>query len=131
MSHFTRIKTSLKDKLVLTDALHNLGYEVTEGGTVKGRQGVRAVDLSIRTRDGNGIGFVRDAQGCYNLVADFWGIGKGDQKILSELDGTLARIQQEYAERTILEKTKNEGFSIVERCEEEDGTIRIVVRRWT
>jgi hypothetical protein len=64
-------------------------------------------------------------------VADFWGIGKGDQKILSELDGTLARIQQEYAERTILEKTKNEGFSIVERCEEEDGTIRIVVRRWT
>jgi hypothetical protein len=131
MSHFTRIKTSLKDKLVLTDALHNLGYEVTEGGTVKGRQGVRAVDLSIRTRDGNGIGFVRDAQGCYNLVADFWGIGKGDQKILSELDGTLARIQQEYAERTILEKTKNEGFSIVERREEEDGTIRIVVRRWT
>jgi hypothetical protein len=131
MSHFTRIKTSLKDKVVLTDALHNLGYEVTEGGTVKGRQGVRAVDLSIRTRDGNGIGFVRDAQGCYNLVADFWGIGKGDQKILSELDGTLARIQQEYAERTILEKTKNEGFSIVERREEEDGTIRIVVRRWT
>jgi hypothetical protein len=131
VSHFTRIKTSLKDKVVLTDAMHNLGYEVTEGGTVKGRQGVRAVDLSIRTRDGNGIGFVRDAQGCYNLVADFWGIGKGDQKILSELDGTLARIQQEYAERTILEKTKNEGFSIVERREEEDGTIRIVVRRWT
>lgn len=131
MSHFTRIKTSLKDKVVLTDALHNLGYEVTDGGTVKGRQGVRAVDLSIRTRDGNGIGFVRDAEGCYNLVADFWGIGKGDQKILSELDGTLARIQREYAERTVIEKTKNEGFSIVERREEEDGTIRIVVRRWT
>ncbi|MCE5297398.1 MAG: DUF1257 domain-containing protein [Methanoregulaceae archaeon] len=131
MSHFTRIKTTLKDKSMLTDALHTLGYEVTQGGSIRGRQGVRAVDLLIRTKDGNGIGFVRDAQGCYNLVADWWGIGRGDHKILSELDGTLSRIQREYAERTILEKTKNDGFSVVERREEPDGSIRIVVRRWT
>jgi hypothetical protein len=130
MSHFSRIKTALRDREVLTASLKELGYEVIVGGAVKGRQGLRQVDLSIRTKDGNGIGFIMDNDGCYTLIADWYGVGRKDQKILSRLNNTLARVQRRYAERLVLDKTEQQGFSVVERHEEPDGTIRIVVRRW-
>jgi hypothetical protein len=131
MSHFSRIKTVLRDRALLTMSLEELGYEVIEGGTVKGRQGLREVDLSIRTKDGNGIGFTMDHDGSYTLIADWYGIGRRDQKILSRLNDTLAKVQRNYAERIALQKAEQQGFSVVERTEEPDGSIRIVVRRWT
>ncbi len=131
MSHFSRVRTALKDREVLTTCLEELGYEVTEGGTIRSRDGVRDVDLSIRTANGNGIGFVKGADGSYNLVADWWGMGRKDRQILDRMNGTLAKVQRRYAERLIHERIENEGFSLVERREEEDGSIRIVVRRWT
>ncbi len=131
MSHFSRVRTALKDREVLIACLEELGYEVTEGGTIRSREGVREVDLSIRTANGNGIGFVKDSDGCYNLVADWWRMGRNDRRILDRMNGTLAKVQRSYAERIIRDRIENEGFSLVERREEEDGSIRIVVRRWT
>jgi hypothetical protein len=131
VSHFSRVRTALRDREVLTASLRELGYEVAERGTIRSRDGVREVDLSISTKNGNGIGFVKDGDGCYNLVADWWGMGRKDRQILDRLNGTLARVQRNYAERMIREQTEKEGFSLVERREEEDGSIRIMVRRWT
>jgi hypothetical protein len=130
VSHFSRIKTALRDRELLTATLEELGYEVIEGGTVKGRQGLRQVDLSVRTRSGNGIGFIRDPDGSYTLVADWYGIGRKDQKILERVKSTISKVQRRYAERIVLAKTGEQGFSLVERNEEPDGTIRILVRRW-
>jgi hypothetical protein len=131
VSHFSRVRTALRDREVLTTCLEELGYEVSEGGTIRSRDGVREVDLSVRTANGNGIGFVKDAGGCYTLVADWWGMRGRDRRILDRMNGTLARVQRRYAERMIRDHIENEGFSLVERREEEDGSIRIVVRRWT
>jgi hypothetical protein len=131
VSHFSRVRTTLRDREVLTASLEELGYEVTEGGTIRSRDGVREIDLSISTKNGNGIGFVKDGDGCYNLVADWWGMGRKDRQILDRMAGTLARVQRTYAERMIREQTEKEGFSLVERREDEDGSIRIMVRRWT
>jgi hypothetical protein len=131
MSHFSRIKTALRDRGLLTTSLEELGYEVVEGGTIKGRRGLRQVDLSVRTRDGNGIGFVQDGDGCYTIVADWYGVGWKDRRIISRLDTTLALVQKRYAERLVVEKAEEQGFSVAERTEEPDGTIRIIVRRWT
>ncbi len=130
ISHFSRIKTALRDQVLLTESLQELGYEVKEGGTIRGRQGVRQVDLSVSTRNGNGIGFIRSDDGTYTLVADWYGIGKKDKMIIENLNQTLARVQGRYAERLIVKKAEEQGFSVIERCEETDGTIRIVVRRW-
>ncbi|MBC8231068.1 DUF1257 domain-containing protein [bacterium] len=32
--------------------------------------------------------------------------------------------------KTILEQTQKQGFNVVEQKQEEDGAIRLVVRRW-
>jgi hypothetical protein len=74
---------------------------------------------------------VKDADGCYNLVADWWGMGGKERRILDRMAGTLAKVQRNYAEHMIREQIENEGFSLVERKEQDDGSIRIVVRRWT
>jgi hypothetical protein len=124
------MKTNLRDGLLLTATLEELGYEVIEGGLIKGRRGLRRVDLSVRTKNGNGMGFVKDSDGCYTLIADWQGAGWKDKKILSRLDETLALVQRRYAERLVLEKAGDQGFSVVDRIEQPDGTIRIVVRRW-
>lgn len=125
------MKTALRDRCLLTATLEELGYEVVEGGMIKGRRGLRQVDLSVRTKNGNGIGFVKDGDGCYTLIADWHGAGWKDKKILSRLDDTLALVQRRYAERLVLDKARDQGFSVADRTEEPDGTIRIVVRRWT
>ncbi len=130
MSHFSRIKTALRDRGLLTTSLRELGYEVIDGGTIKGRRGLRQVDISVRTRDGNGIGFVQDSDGCYTIVADWHGVGRKDRKIVSRLESTLALVQQRYAEHLVLKSAEEQGFSVAERTEEPDGTIRIIVRRW-
>lgn len=130
ISHFSRIKTEIRDQDLLIESLQELGYEVQEGGAIRGRQGLRQVDLSVSTRNGNGIGFIRSDDGTFTLVADWYGIGRKDTKIAESLSRTLERVQNRYAERLIVKKTEEQGFSVVERCEESDGSIRIVVRRW-
>jgi hypothetical protein len=40
-------------------------------------------------------------------------------------------IQKEYAKKMVLEQTARDGFEVVSETEEQDGTVRIVVRRWT
>ncbi len=127
MSHFSRVKTSLKNREHLQTALRQLGYTVTEGGMIRGYQGQKSVEFSIQGSKGYGIGFVKNPEGTYDMVADWWGVKGATQERISQ---ELHRIQQEYALQTVLTQTEKEGYSIVENVRDEKGTIRIVVRRW-
>ena len=66
------------------------------------------------------------------MVADWYGVsGKGQKKIAEELKQQAETIQKEYAKKMVLEQTAKDGFELVSQTEEQDGTVRIVVRRWT
>jgi len=65
------------------------------------------------------------------MVADWWGVkGAGERKITQELEQQAGRIQKEYAKKMVLEQAAKDGFDVVSQTEEQDGTLRIVVRRW-
>ena len=130
MSHFSKVKTAFKDQSLLAQCLEEMGYQVETGGTIRGYHGVQQVDLSVTGRDGYGVGFVRNGDGCYDLLADSWGVKGADKKILDSLRRNYPRIQQEYARRTVREQAEREGYTMVEEVEQEDGSVRIVVRRW-
>ena len=67
----------------------------------------------------------------YDLVADWWGVsGKGEQKVVEELKRQAGTIQQEYAKRIVLDQARKEGFELVSERNENDGTVKLVVRRW-
>jgi hypothetical protein len=73
MSHFSTIKTELRDRGALIEALRDLGHQPSEGERpVRGYRGQTVIaDLAIAQPEGTDIGFRwNGATGSYELVAD-------------------------------------------------------------
>jgi hypothetical protein len=131
MSHFSRIRTTFRHREALIQCMQGLGYTVETDTTINGYHGRHNVDIAVRKSGGYGLGFVKNPDGTYDLVADWWGVsGKGEMKIAAELKRQAETIQKEYAKKMVLEQTAADGFELVSETEENDGTVRIVVRRW-
>ncbi|MEL6402123.1 MAG: DUF1257 domain-containing protein [Cyanobacteria bacterium J06626_4] len=126
MSHFSHIKTRLRNLKVLQLALTDLDIEWQPGpAQVRGYQGQTcSVDLVIAQTNQHDIGFAWNGQE-YALVSDlqFW------QQPLS-VDGFLQLITQRYAYHTVLQETAQQGFEVAEQQQREDGSIRLLVQRW-
>jgi hypothetical protein len=89
------------------------------------------VDIAATTKQGFGIGFVRNNDGNFDMVADWWGVkARSQTKMVEELRAQAGAIQKEYAKMLVLEQTVKDGFEVISQTEEKDGTVRIVVRRW-
>ena len=128
MSHFSTVKTELRDQQLLVEALHELGYSPNSTPqSVRGYQGQTiTADVSISQSNGSDIGFrLNPSNGNYELVTDlqFW-----SQPI--PVERFLALLHQRYALRTLLSATANEGFQVSAQVEKNDGTIELVVTRW-
>jgi hypothetical protein len=129
MSHFSTIKTELRDRQALLAAIGDLGHTASEGERpVRGYRGqVVTADLAIAQDNGADIGFRwSETSGCYELVTDLdlW-------QQPQPLERFLARLTQRYALRTILTATAREGFEVSEQSDRLDGAIELVVTRWS
>jgi hypothetical protein len=128
MSHFSTVRTELRDRQALVDALIDLGHPPLEGShPVRGYRGQTiTADLAIPQADGADIGFRwNPANGSYELVADLelW-------KQPIPVDRFLAKLNQRYALRTILAASADEGFLVSEQTTQRDGSIDLVITRW-
>lgn len=131
MSHYSRVKTEFHNREALIACLKNLGHEVVTNTVIKGHHGEHAVDIAVTGTRGYGIGFVRGADGTYDMVADWWGVsGTSEQKIAQDLKSQADHIQRAYARKMVLDQAASDGFEVISQSEDEDGTLRIVVRRW-
>jgi hypothetical protein len=130
MSHFSRLKTRFKNREMLLQCLKEMGYETLEHSMIQGYEGMHEVDIAIKTGKEYGIGFIHTDEGTYDMVADWWNVKGSDRKVAERLGKRMADVQREYAVRTVLEQTSKEGYSVMEKQEQEDGSVRIVVRRW-
>jgi len=131
VSHFSRIRTKFRHRQALVECLQGLGYSVETDTTVKGYHGHHDVEIAARNSGGYGIGFVKNTDGTYDMVADLWGAGsRTHTKMTAELDAQAGLIQKAYAKKMVLEQARADGFDVVSQVEEKDGTLRIVVRRW-
>ena len=128
MSHFSSVKTQLRKREPLIQALHNLGFIPQEGDQlVRGYRGqtVKA-ELSVEMPKGGDIGFRwNENSQAYELVTD---LDLWKQEI--PIDRFLAKLTQQYALTTVLESTAEEGFEVAERKNNLDGSIELVVTRW-
>jgi Protein of unknown function (DUF1257) len=131
MSHFSRIRTKFRHRQALVECLTSLGYSVETDTTVKGYHDQHDVEIAARKSGEYGIGFVKNPDGTFDMVADLWGAGNRTQaKMAEELDAQSGIIQKAYAKKMVLEQARADGFDVVSQVEEKDGTLRIVVRRW-
>jgi len=112
------------DKKYLLCALKDLGLPVEEGDLeVRGFAGQNVkVDIRVPLRMSYDIGF-RKVDGRYEIVADWFGV-RGVKK--NELPGQL---MQRYAYHAALDKLEEQGFSLVEEENQQEGRIHLVLRR--
>jgi len=128
MSHFSTIKTQLKDAEPLIKALNNLGYIINqEEKFVKGYRGkFTAVDISMNLPGETKVGFKWDNNSnAYELVTDLdlW-------KFELPVERFISKVTQMYAYETIISKTKDDGYQIVEQKNQNDGSIELVLTKW-
>ena len=128
MSHFSTIKTQLKNSEPLIKALNNLGYMINqEEKFVKGYRGkYTAVDISMNLPGETKVGFKWDNNSnSYELVTDLdlW-------KFELPVERFISKVTQMYAYETIISKTKEDGYQIVEQKNQNDGSIELVLTKW-
>ena len=128
MSHFSTIKTQLKDAESLIKALNTLGYIINqEEKFVKGYRGkFTAVDISMNLPGDTKVGFKWDNNSnAYELVTDLdlW-------KFELPVERFISKVTQMYAYETIISKTKEDGYQIVEQKNKNDGSIELVLTKW-
>ncbi len=127
MSHFSQIKTQIRNLVSLEAALTDLGIEWKPGSRmVRGYRGqTRNAEITIEQDNGYDLGFSWNGTE-YELVADlqYW------QQPLS-VDGFLRQVTQRYAYHTVVKETARQGFQVSEQQQNEDGSIRLLVQRWS
>ena len=128
MSHFSTIKTQLREAEPLIKALTQLGYEINqEEKFVKGYKGqFTAVDISMDLPGETKVGFKWDNNSnAYELVTDLdlW-------KFNLPVERFISKVTQMYAYQTIISKTVEEGYQIVEEKNQNDGSIELVLTKW-
>jgi len=127
MSHFSNIKTQIRNLGALQSALTDMGIDWKEGPcNVRGYQGqTRSAEVAIAQVNDYDIGFSWNGQE-YELVADlqYW------QQPLT-VEGFLRKVSQGYAYATVKQETAKQGFQVAEEQKNEDGSIRLVLQRWS
>jgi hypothetical protein len=122
MSHFTRVRTQLRNIETVKQALEDLGYAVTEG-SVRGYQGhLENADLVVNTGSSYDLGFRKEGENVV-MVADFWGLRINREQFVKQLS-------QRYAYLTVMEQAQSQGWQSVTEEVQTDGSIRLVMQRW-
>ncbi|GET35605.1 DUF1257 domain-containing protein [Microseira wollei] len=136
MSHFTAIKTQIRDLNALVKALEDIGFkdklEIHE--TAQGLYGFQddlrpeTAEVIIRRKylgaASNDIGFKKQEDDTYEAVISSYDRAYNyGQQWVNELT-------QRYGYHTLMATAPAQGFTIEEEETLADGTIRVVVGRW-
>ena len=128
MSHFSTIKTKIKHKPQLIEALELLQYNVTEDQELKvtGAHGIKHEVVTADLAIGSDVGFrLNPMTNEYELVAD---LETWNQPI--SVERFLDKVNQQYARMTIHNQVKKMGFQVEEEWEMDDNSIELTVTRW-
>ena len=134
MSHFTSVKTKIKDLVCLQRALKDLGYAYSEASEeqlvrVLGYQGETTdAKMSIHASKTYDVGVQLTADGTYQFVADWWGVETTRGVTEEEF---IQKLTQRYSYHKVMAEIKKRGFTIETEEQKEDETIQVRVRTWS
>ena len=73
------------------------------------------------------VGVVANEHGTYDLVADWWGVETTNGTSEAEFKDL---VNQKYQYHNVKMACEEKGYAFEEEVNEEDGSIRLVVRKW-
>jgi len=125
MSHFSTIKTKIKNKPELIEALQLLQYDVQEDQELVNPLNHQHEKVKVDVSIGNDIGFRLNNNGEYELVADIqtWKDPVPPKRFVE-------KVTQQYARMTVHNSVKELGFKVDEEWEMDDNSIELTVSRW-
>jgi Protein of unknown function (DUF1257) len=135
MSHYTTVRTTLRDADVLAEALKEVGFAMVEVNDTPqplrgfaGRTGAARAELIVRRQDAAGasadIGFARSPDGSFAAVMDSMDLGRYGAQ-------WLRRLTQAYGHMAALRYALAHGYEVLTDESEHDGTRRLTLRRFT
>ena len=125
MSHFSTIKTTIKNKPELVEALELLQYNVVQDVKLENPLDHEHKEWQVDVAIGNDIGFRLNKEGVYELVADIqtWKDPVPPKRFIE-------KVTQQYARMTIHNTIKDMGFAVQEEWEMDDNSIELTVTKW-
>ena len=125
MSHFSTIKTKIKHKPELIEALELLQYNVVQDVKLENPLDHEHKQWQVDVAIGDDVGFKLNKDGVYELVADIqtWKDPIPPERFLD-------KVTQQYARMTVHNTVKEMGFQVEEEWEMDDNSIELTVTRW-
>lgn len=126
MSHFVRIRTQIREREHLVQALRDLHYEFQEGEelVVRGYSGNRErAEVVVNTGCEYDIGFQRKAEE-YECVADWWGVQRGSS---IRQETFIQEVNRQYAYNLIRDQIREQNLILEEEEEQENGDVVLVL----
>ncbi len=132
MSHFTKCEMKITNLVALKRALEDLKlkFSSTEAGQevqVRGWKGQKTnaeIAIDMGKYD---IGVVKNENGTYDLVADWWGVETTQGSTEKEFSEQL---NQRYAYQRVMLACEQNGYQMEEQKDEENGQIKLVMKKW-
>jgi len=129
MSHFTTIKTKIKERPYLIEALELMGHDVQENQQLVISNPSHAEDHPVVHAEvaiSNDIGFrYNEETQAYDLYSDHdtWSLDVPAPRFVD-------KVTQQYARMTIYSTVKEMGFQVQEEWEMDDNSIEVTVNTW-
>jgi len=122
MSHFTTIQTHLKDIEALKAACAELELTLEEKGEARGYGDNRYPgDYIIKLKGPYDIAVVREANGTYGLITDWW-----EGHVEREVGPKFGRLLQLYGVHKVMREASTRSYA-VQRQKLDNGTIKLVI----
>lgn len=132
MSHFTKCDLKITNLVALKKALADLNHTFAEaqegvGVSVRGYKG-QTMNAEVSIDMGKyDVGVVKQQDGTYELVADWWGIettrGTTEAEFVEELN-------QRYAYQRVVMACEEQGYAMEQETNEETGAISLTMKKW-
>lgn len=122
MSHFTTIKTEIKDIEALRAACAEMGLSLAENAEARGYGSNRTrAEYVVRLKGPYDIALNKNKEGSYALTADWWG-GHVEREVGSQ----AGRLLQLYGVHKATREARRRGYT-VQRQGLKDGAIKLMI----
>ena len=122
MSHFTTIKTQIKDLAALRSAVNELGLQLLPNTTARGyiNQSTKG-EYVLRLKGPYDVAVNQQPDGTYGLTTDWW-----DGHVEREVGKDYGRLLQLYGVHKATAEARKRGFSVI-RNSQPNGSIKLVL----
>ncbi len=122
MSHFTSIKTQIKDINALREACQELGLELLPNAEARGYAEARQHgEFVIRLKGPYDVALNRQTDGTYGLSTDWW-----DGHVETEVGKDYGRLLQLYGVHKATLEARKKGLSVLRR-NQPNGSVKLIL----